>query len=281
MLAALALTAVGLFVAVPAGAGEGKIDRADVRRLREAAQRTLDAGPRRYTVDVVISTPPDPPSPGVEYQPFTAEGIIDPATGATTAEFEVALSGSDPDTTLEVVAPSNDISYLRSDALELPPGKEWVEVPTAQLKNASTTTSALRYASQFVGKPRVGEPYEARDGVETTRYVVDVPLRTIIESGDVPTDAATERELRRLERSGNGNAFVNLYLDDDGRIVQYATYFDAGVRGRKGVDIAISGEYYEFGTELDATPPPADQVVSVDQVADQLEPLLGELQPAG
>src|SRR5262245_3943295 len=281
----LAGTALGLVAVAPAGAGGGGdiepiITKAEVRRLREAAQRTIDAGPRRYTVEVGISTPADPPSPGQELLPFRAEGTIDPVTGATTATFEAAVTDTQPDTTIEVIAPNGHVSYLRSDAFELPPGKEWVEVPTAQLANASSSTSALKYASQFVGKPRVGSPYEARDGVETTRYVVDVPIRRIIEAGGVPTDPSIERQLRRLERTGRGNAFVNLYLDDDGRIVQYATFMDVPYKRSGDLQLSVSGEFYDFGTELDATPPPADQVVAADTVADQLEPLLGELQPA-
>lgn len=277
----LSVTALGLSAAAAPGGSGSKIDKGEVRRLREAAQRTVDSGPRRYTVEVIISTPPDPPSPGEELLPFKAEGVIDPVTGATTATFEAAVTDTQPDTTIDIIAPNGEVSYLRSDAFELPPGKEWVEVPTAQLANATSSTNALEYASQFVGKPRVGEPYEARNGVETTRYVVDVPIRRIIEAGGVPQDPSIEKQLKRLERTGRGNAFVNLYLDDDGRIVQYATFMDVPFKKTGDLQLSVSGEYYDFGTTLDATPPPADQVVSADQVADQLEPLLGELQTRG
>ncbi len=257
-----------------------KVTRDEVRRLRDAAQRTLDAGPRRYGIEVALDVPADPPAPGRTVIPFRAEGTVDPAIGVSVASFEVLVDpyGEEPDTTLDVIAPSNEVTYVGSASFTLPPGARWVEVPTARLQSAASTTSALAYASDFVGRPRFVGPYEARGGVKTRHYVVDVPVRTIVEAGGIPADAATRRDLRRLERAGRGTAPVNLWLDHDGRIVVYATYLSFAIKG-EGPELAVSGEYYDFGTELDASRPPAEQVVPLDTVADQLEPFLGPVEP--
>jgi hypothetical protein len=189
-----------------------KVTRDETRKLREAAARTLGAGPRRYGIEVALDIPPDPPGPGRTVVPFRAEGVSDPATGASVATFEVLADpyGEEPDTTLQIVAPSNEVTYVGSASFTLPPGAAWVEVPTARLSSVTTTTSALAYASDFVGRPRFVGRYEARDGVKTRHYVVDVPVRTIVESGGIPADAAARRDLRRLERAGRGTAPVNL-----------------------------------------------------------------------
>jgi hypothetical protein len=257
-----------------------KVTRHEVRTLRAAAARTLAAGPRRYVVEVALDLPAEIPAPGRTVIPFRAEGIVDPATGASVATFEVLSDphGEEPDTTLQIVAPPQEVTYVGSESFTLPSGAQWVEVPTARLQSATSTTSALAYASDFVGHPRFVGPYEARGGVKTRHYVVDVPVRTIVESGGIPADAAASRDLRRLERAGRGTAPVNLWLDADGRIVMYATYVSFAIKG-DGPELAVNGEYYDFGTELGAAPPPPEQVVPLDAVADQLEPFLGPVDP--
>lgn len=278
VLAALVLTVVPRLDAEAVVAD--RVTRNEVRKLREAAQRTLGAGPRHYTVEVALDIPVDSPSPSRTVVPFRAEGVIDPATGVSVATFEVLSDpfGEEPDTTLEIVAPSKDVTYVGSPSFTLPPGARWVEVPTARLASAASTTSALAYASRFVGRPRFVGRYEARDGVKTRHYVVDVPIRTIIASGGIPPDAAAQRDLRRLERAGRGTAPVNLWLDHDGRIVMYATYLSFAIKG-PGPELAVRGEQYDFGAQLDAAPPPAGEVVPLDAAADQLEPFLGPVEP--
>jgi len=274
---AVALVIGGIAGLADAGVASApaKVTRAEIRKLRQAAQRTIEAGPRASEVEVDLTIPEDPPSPDRTIQPFRARGVVDPATGATVGTLEVLLDefGDVPDTTLEVRAASAETSFLRSGALTLPAGKVWVEVPTARLANATSTTSALSYLSDFVGAPRfIGESTDR--GVKVRRYAVDVPVRTIIESGGLPTTKEVERELRRLERAGRGTAICNITIDTDGRIRFFATYLQLAFRG-EGPELDVIGQFYDYGTPLDASPPPAEQVVAFDDVADQLEPFLG------
>lgn len=259
--------------AVPQGR---RIRPADIQQLRDAAAVTLAAGPREYALEILLSVQEDPPSPDKTYQPFTAEGVIDPATGATVATFGVADERFPDDATantLEVRSPSSAISYVGTeDSFELPPGKEFVEVPTDQLKNAATTTSSLKYLSSFVGTPKFRGAGDDR-GTKTKTFVISIPIRTILEAGGIPTTTATDRELRRLERSGQGNAIGNVEIDRQGRIHGFATYVALDTKGRS--ELTIAGQYFNYGAALDATPPPPDQVVPFDQAPEKLRELLG------
>jgi hypothetical protein len=273
------LTLASLAVTFPAHASapDGrKIRPKEVQALRDAAAVTLAAGPRQYSVEVLIFVDAKPPDPGHEYQPFKAEGVIDPATGETVATFGVADPES-PDSadanTLDVVAPSNAVTYVSTDdAFELPPGKTAVEVPTDQLPNAQTTTSSLKYLSSFVGTAIFRGSGEDRE-VKTKTYVVRIPIRTILESGGIPSTPQIERDLRRLERSGQGNAIGNIELDAKRRIHGFAVYVPLDTKGR--VELAIQGQYFSYGEALDAVPPPAEQVVPFDQAPAELRTLLG------
>jgi hypothetical protein len=57
----------------------------------------------------------------------------------------------------------------------------------------------------------------------------------------------------------------------------YETYLSLAIKG-VGPGLTVRGEYFDFGTALDASPPPAEQVVPLDAVADQLEPFLGPVE---
>jgi len=256
-------------VAVPSGASTvvgRRVTRAEARMIRQSGQRTIDAGPRSYTLVLGVTTETE----GTE--PFTAEGVVDLASGATVATFEVTNVDGLEDATFEVRAQDRSLTYVRSGALTLPPGKEWVAVPTEQLPSTATSTSTLELIDGFVGTPRfVGR--DEQHGVKTTHYVVDLELRAIVEAGGT-LDRATERQLRRLEKRGQSLVPLNLWIDHDGRI-RAMTLLVALTTELGGPSIDTRTEYFDYGVVLDATPPPADQVVPYDTVADQLAPYFG------
>jgi hypothetical protein len=109
--------------------------------------------------------------------------------------------------------------------------------------------------------------------VPTNHYVVDLELRAVVEAGGT-LDVATNKQLRRLEKRGLSLVPLNLWIDDDGRI-RAMTLYVALTTELGGPSIDTRTEFFDYGVTLDATPPPADQVVPSDTVADQLAPYFG------
>jgi len=268
-LLALGVAVLTVGVAVPSGAtvvAGRRVTRAEARMIRESGQRTIDAGPRRFTLGLSVNTETE------ETEPFRAEGVVDLASGATVATFEVTGVDGLGDATFDVRAQDRSLTYVRSTALTLPPGKEWVAVATEQLPGAASSTSTLDLIDGYVGMPRFVGRDEQHD-VQTTHYVVDLELRAVVEAGGA-IDAATDRQLRRLERRGRSLVPLNLWIDHDGRI-RAMTLYVALTTELGGPSIDTRTEYFDDGVALDATPPPADQVVPYDAVADQLAPYFG------
>jgi hypothetical protein len=265
---ALLACALVLAAAAPglASAPSGRdVTTSEVRLLRQSGDRTTDGGPRAYTLTVAVSSRTE------SSEPFRAEGVVDLATGATVASFEVTDVPDLADATLDVRAADRSLTYVRSKVLVLPPGKEWVAVPTDQLPQPGTSTSTLDLIEDFVGKPRFVGTDEQHD-VHTRHFVVDLRLRSVLEA-DGPLDAKLERQLRKLEKRGSALVPLNLWIDDDGRI-RAMTLYVALTQQLGGPSIETRTEYFDFGAPLDPTPPPADTVVPYDTVADQLAPYL-------
>lgn len=79
--------------------------------------------------------------------------------------------------------------------------------------------------------------------------------------------------MRRLERSGQGNAIGNIELDRQGRIHFFGVFVPLDTRGR--VELAINGQYFDYGAELVATSPPAEQIVPFAEAPPELRTILG------
>ncbi len=244
--------------------------RSEVRLLRSSGQRTIEGGPRRYTLTVATSTETE------SSEPFHAEGVVDLETGATDATIDVTNVPDLDDATLHLRAADRSLTYVRSGALTLPAGKEWVAVPTAELPQPGTSTSTLDVIEDFVGKPRFVGTDDQHD-VATRHFVVDLRLRDVLEANG-PLDAKTQRQLRKLEKQGTALLPLNLWIDDDGRI-RAMTLFVALTSQLGGPSIETRVEYFDFGAALDTTPPSPDTVVPYDTVADQLAPYLHDSVP--
>jgi hypothetical protein len=100
-------------------------------------------------------------------------------------------------------------------------------------------------------------------GTETTHYRATVDLRKAIEGADGITDPETFE--RFLEQIDDETVDVDVWIDDDGR-ARRMEYGMAMQLPQGAVEIESAMDWFDFGTEVDVEPPPADQVTDISDL---------------
>lgn len=150
-------------------------------------------------------------------------------------------------------------------------GKKWLRFE--RRKDAIHQDDRLRlilYLAAGATDPSEGDAGEV-DDVETTRYEARVDVATAVKA--VPeADRALARKVLEEELLGQTGRAV-FWLDDEGRLRRIRVHVPPGrtysrtdpngdsvsyKSGREGLTSTV--EFMEFGVEVDATPPPPDQV---------------------
>jgi hypothetical protein len=279
-LAVLATT----LVAFPACGGDAIAPEAAVA---DAATKTLAAGSSRFTFTGTLALP----ETGGRALPISGEGIFDHADpqGRFTYDLSEAAeeAGLGPGEAWQAdVIFTGDRFFLRLPALTegLEGAKPWIEIDTAtesgmtpgelmQLGGASDPAQLLQFMRGTSGNvERVGT--ESVRGVETTRYRARVELSRVIER--VPDDDVREvlrRQLERLERQGRATAWhMEVSLDEDGVARRIRMNDPTEARER----MTLTMDLYDFGVEVDAEPPPENEVMTEAELERMLAEGAGE-----
>ncbi len=271
-----------LMVAAACGSGEEasapKDDASPQAEVAAAAGKTADAGSYRaefaLTMDGAI-----PGSPGRRVA-MDGEGVFDAKaqSGRMTfdmSEFAKAVGAQDFGD-MEIVM-ERFVMYMKFPLLQqLQPGmKPWIRFDLRKLAaqqgldlaglqqvNQSDPRQALLYLRAASGPvDEVGEE-DVRD-VATTHYRMTVDLEKVAK-----LDPEQRENVERvIEQSGVREVPTEVWVDDDGLVRRMKLAYDdmrfaAGQRG----DMAMTMELYDFGVDADVEPPPARQVVDIEQL---------------
>jgi hypothetical protein len=253
-----------LCVAIVAGlllAGCGA-DPAEV--LTAAAAKTQDAKSSKMAIDINVAG-----QASAEQVRITGEGAFDYEGRKGNLTLQLPLSGEGgPLTRIDSVI-VGDIVYQRFPAevgANLPKGKTWVKLDLKQLGDSniaqgqsSDPTQALRFLRGVSGDvTKVGE--ENVRGDETTHYRATLDLRKAAEESG--QDRASMDEL--IKQLGTSTIPADIWIDGEGRMrrMRYEVDIKGAAAAQQGgqAKVAVGLELFEFGTEVKATPPPADQV---------------------
>jgi hypothetical protein len=274
-LIAAALAAIGL-----AGCGgsenlaEGLSPQAAVA---EAATKTAEAGSARVSFTGTMEGVPGGPFT------FTGEGEFSDRQGRMTFDMSDlgAAAGGAFGGEMEMVM-DGLLIYMKFPpdiASQLPGGKQWLRIDLAaagdelgidfeelmqfQQTDPTQTLQYLRGASEDFEE--VGS--EEVRGVETTHYRGTVDLRKALEQ--IPAESREGFE-RVLELVGQTKMPFEVWIDDDGlaRRMKYEQPLPAG-QGSQDASMGLTMEMYDFGTEVDVEPPPANEVIDLQEMIGQ------------
>jgi hypothetical protein len=251
--------------------------RNSVDPVASAATKTQQAGGYKVAMSVTASA-------GGRQLAMNARGTF----GRETGEMEMdmgglmsglggLLGGSGTSSTMKVKYLTEDgdpVVYMNLGFLSsfLPGGKSWVRldvqkagkaagVDVDQLmggagQNPSDWLSLLQSQGDF---SKVGT--ETLNGVETTRYHGTIDLRKAAANG--PTADA----LQRILDSGAPSEYpIDVWVDDQGYVRQYESSYDETLGGNT-MSTTTKVEISDYGTQVEVSPPPADEVFDATELA--------------
>jgi len=179
------------------------------------------------------------------------------------------VAGQDVGTITALITP--DAMYMKMPALADRLGKPWFEIKFSDIKAASgldmsqlTSQAQQMQPAQYIQQlAESGDVHvvgtETVNGIETTHYSGTVSLKEALSH-----DTAQMR--RQLEPIMNSAGFtgsdIDVWLDDKGLVRRVRSSAEGG----KGT-FALSMDILAYGVPVDVTPPPADQVADLGQIA--------------
>jgi hypothetical protein len=180
--------------------------------------------------------------------------------------------------TVYLIEDGDPVMYMKFGGLPMPGGKSWVRVDLekagkamgvdfSQLmsganQNPTQSLDMLKGAGDFT---RVGT--DDLQGVETTHYHGTVDLQKA--AGSHNAAAAGIQSL--IDLGAPSQYPVDVWIDAAGYIRQYQTVFNETSNG-KATTVAMTMDISDYGTAVNVSAPPADQVLDVtDQAAKTLQ----------
>jgi hypothetical protein len=163
--------------------------------------------------------------------------------------------------------------YLQLPDFALP--KPWLKVELGEvpgLEGAGQVTDvdpadSLRLLHGALRDADVVGSEEIR-GVPTTHYRVTVGLAEAAAQTSGDARVFLDRQIERLRTE---SLPLDVWLDEEGRVRRQAYQVDVPSFGATPSGTAPSGirlalEYYDYGVTVDVTPPPADQVTTLQEI---------------
>jgi hypothetical protein len=246
-----------------------------------AAEKTRAAGSSKVAFTTTLTLPGQ--SAPIE---IDGEGAFDYAQqrGTLSLDFGAILDqlgagalGGEGGTTAEVVF-DGGIFYMKLPLLGqlLGGDKPWIEFDLAKLSSGGSAglgqlaqaggNDPSQYLAflQAAGDLREVGTEQVR-GVETTHYAGTVALDKVAQAAPADARAELQRVVQQLEtRLGTSSLPVDVWIDGDGLVRKIVQTYDAAASG--GGSTRVGVELYDFGTDVEVTVPPADQVVDVTEL---------------
>ncbi|PJE96538.1 hypothetical protein CUT44_18835 [Streptomyces carminius] len=238
-------------------------DRSTTEVVRAAHEETLEAETAKLELRVRAAA-------DGEQQTITGNGVIDLVDG--TSRLTIGTGGQK----IEQRVVEQDLYQRLPESLrgQLGGDKPWIKVDLGEIALAAGGTGELQItdpaqAMEYAGAltdgdaERVGT--EKIDGVETTKYRVEVDVDELAR-GDNP-------QAQRLREQLGDTLPMHLWLDDEDRIRRQQFDIDLGAvnstqdpqgsKNPQSTALRTTLEFSDFGTEVDVSPPPAEDTTDV------------------
>ena len=257
------------------GCGGGGVAQA-IDPVAAAATKTEDAG----GVKLQMTFTADSAGKSVT---VTGNGAFEKSQGSMDFDFGRLFeqadlqTGADQSARVVFLTESGDpVLYLRIPFLSalLPSGKSWIRLDLQkagnvlgvdvekELGNGATQnpTDALRLLESQGAFTDVGK--ETVDGVDTTHYSGTIDLQKAGAAHGVPSDV-----VQRLIAAGAPNEFpIDAWVDGAGYLRRIVETYD-GASGSQSVSTKVTIDLSDYGTNVDVSAPPSDEVFDATQAA--------------
>lgn len=243
---------------------------APIATILAASTRTIDADSSRVALSVdVTGAVPKPGGP----QRITGEGAFDYTAREGTMTMQTAGLGLPGVSGAVQLVMLGDVFYMQVPS-GLLPGKPWLKIDTATLGQASGLDLAglqelgsndpsanLRFLQGAKDAVKRGEA-KVR-GVDTTQYRFVVDL----EDAKAKAPADLKDDIDRLIAQIGGSTYpADAWVDDDGLVRRLRVTLDAVGGETDGSSAVVTQDFFDFGVQVDAVAPPADQVSDFAQL---------------
>jgi hypothetical protein len=262
-----------LFALIPLACG-GSEALSPEDAVAEAVTNSLDAGTSGVSLELTMTGIGDKPVT------ITGEGVQDSQQHRARFTFDLSgvgeLSGGGVQLSEIELLLDGFTLYMNLPFLEIAGLKPWVEIDLqalaqeegfdlGSLRGLSQTdpSQVLRYlqaASDDIEE--VGE--EDVRGVGTTRYRISIDVDKVAQLAPVEARAAIEA---LLAESGLETIPAEVWIDGDGLVRRIGLAYEGMefTPGQKG-DMTLRVELYDYGVEVEVQPPPAEQVMSFQEL---------------
>jgi hypothetical protein len=239
--------------------------------LAAAAVKTQDAKTSKVSITVDVSG-----QEAASQLHVTGEGAFDypGRKGKLSLHIPLTGPGSPPTTVDSVMAGTVVYQHLPAElGANLPKGKSWIKLDVSQLSGtggvpqaqSSDPTQAMQFLRGVSGDvTEVGK--EKVRGEDTTHYKATLDLEKAAQAAGQNRDAVEEQ----IKQLGTKSIPADIWIDGDGRMRRM--HYAIDVKGAQAAavggqaKVAVTLELFEFGTEVSAEPPPADQVADVSSL---------------
>lgn len=243
-------------------------------RVAQSAIKTSDAGSARMSMKMDSQR-------GAQQISMTAEGAIDFKTQKLAMTMDLGAMGQQAGMTQLEVRSGGTTFYMKfPNYQQIGMPTPWVKVDLtalagvpgmeslSQLNNndPSKTMQMLRGVSDNV--VQVGA--EEVRGAPTTHYKASIDVDKALE--EVPQESRESLQ-RIFEQAGAKTVPTEVWLDQEGLLRRQKITMDfsnakgtAAAGGQAPTGMVIDLQLYDFGTDIDVEPPPADQVTDFKQL---------------
>jgi hypothetical protein len=274
------LAFIGLLLAAALPLACGGAEVSPEAAVAEAATKTSGAGSSRVAFEGSVGGGGLP-----QAFAFTGEGAVDYESRQARLSYdmsEVMPGGGELELLMDW--PVMYMRFPEAVASELPEGKSWVKfdlgavganlgIDLDQLMqlNQGDPSQVLTYLRGVTeGVEELGE--EKVRGVTTTHYRALVDVRKSAEQAAGSLDAETRRALqesvdRLVELTGTKVMPMDVWIDEEGLARRISMSFDMNVpEATEKMRMEMSMEFFDFGTAVDVNPPPADEVLDLNEL---------------
>jgi hypothetical protein len=279
--ALLVLVAAGAVAMVFVSGGK---DTVSLETVAQAAEATNGAGGFKVEVNGGIES-------GSQNVPLKARGQLDAGGRKGRLIFDAAgLPGMSGGGQIEQII-DGEILYMKMPALtqQLGSKQEWLRIDYGVIgKELGIDLSSLQQGGndprQMLAQLRAvsGEVEklgtEEVRGVETTHYKASVDLRKSPDSLPEQQREAARTSIERLiELTGSSTYPIEIWVDDDKLVRRMKIAYSFDVPGQDDkAKFQMTMDLFDFGTPVNVTPPPKEQVADIRELAQKLQAAAGQ-----
>jgi hypothetical protein len=267
----VALSAL-LFLLIACGDDSSTSSVEAARSLAAASEKTLEEESSKVSVSVSV----DSSDGSLPQGGYRAQGAFDyvNSRGHMTVNLGKLPVATGSDAGSVNVVFDESVIYMKLPGLQesLPTSKPWVRIDVKELQRQSGGASQFNAFGQADPSQYLqflqGAGKVERIGSETVRDAETTHYKTVVDLKKAVKQAPDEMRLtltQAIKASGAKDVPVNAWIDSEG-LLRRVRYSYGGPDQTGSLSSSITVDFYDFGSTVEASPPPADQVTDLADI---------------